>query len=263
MKILYALIALFFTAKTVFAQDNNPYEKRTFPAYSYFVSKAFDITCKMPAQFYDLKYMEPWKVREEGRAGMFYCPIIQSKNKDCVLMYCYSPFYISEKDILFSRKLVQVNRVLQNDTSSTKLKVSTNDTQARGQILFELETAFGMSDKYGVKKEGAIININEHVISFPRREAREWFNADSVFSYNLPLEKAFKKKYIYCTSMIICRNERPTMYFKWLFTKKGKQNEEMYIKQLMGNVWYNDGKWAFDEHIYAKELNSFFYDPGK
>lgn len=33
---------------------------------------------------------------------------------------------------------------------------------------------------------------------------------------------------------------RASLYFKWYFTEEGKKNEKEYIKQLEGNLWFEE-----------------------
>lgn len=55
------------------------------------------------------------------------------------------------------------------------------------------------------------------------------FNADSVFFYDIPLDKAYKEKYIHCKGMVISKGNRPAFLLKFFFTGRGKKKEKEYI----------------------------------
>ncbi len=60
------------------------------------------------------------------------------------------------------------------------------------------------------------------------KEARNMFNADSVFFYDIPLDKAYKEKYIHCKGMVISKGNRPAFLLKFFFTGRGKKRERVY-----------------------------------
>ncbi len=71
---------------------------------------------------------------------------------------------------------------------------------------------------------------------------RKYFNADSVFFWNFPIEptELDTETYTTCTYMYIQRRERVGLVFAWFFTDEGKKREWYYIDQLKKHVWYID-----------------------
>jgi hypothetical protein len=84
------------------------------------------------------------------------------------------------------------------------------------------------------------INLNQYVTITAGKRAREMFNADSIFVYDLPLDKPYLEKYPYCTGLVISKKDRATLLFKFFFTAAGRKKEEEYINQLSNHVWYDD-----------------------
>ena len=253
-KLTLIIVALSFSWN-LFAQENL-WHQRNLSAYTEYLSKEFGIICSIPERFTNLdKYYVGWKVREEKdkHTGALYGPIFQSKNKDCMLMYTAQPRYVSEKDIEIFKKTAMIERILNRDTSTTEPKVATNRSIARGQISAEIKTALGLYYRYAppLNNNSARFDFNDYVTIIAGKKAREMFNADSIYIYEIPgadsvyffdksLEKTRKGSYPYCTGVFISKDGRATMDFKLFLTKKGKKNEEKYINILSKQVWYDE-----------------------
>jgi hypothetical protein len=237
------LVLFFFIliSGNLFAQKYYMYEK-TFIGYKNYVSREFGVACTMPEKFTDLqKYMELWWIRANSHAGLSYGPILQTKDRQCVVMYSAFPFYVSQKDEEIGKKTVMINRLLNKDTITVEPNTNANSRIARGQITFELKTAIGGFDYLGNPlNDTTSFDFNNYVTVIAGEKARAMFNADSIFFYNIPLEKAYLEKYSYCTGMIFSKHGRATMSFKWFFTPRGKKKEEKYINMLSKQVWYED-----------------------
>jgi hypothetical protein len=212
-------------------QDSTRYEKWSLDAVACFVSDLFNITYKIPEKFIDLKHITPWYVNK--KSGYFYCPVIMSKDKECLIMYSISPAWMSLRNPNYILRKNVMHRIL--------LKEELRD-------ILEMDT----------------FDIDEYITLLPQKKSKEYFNADSVFFFNIPLLSGRvvvdstiidKKKYVYCTSMVISKYNRATIRIKCFFTEKGKKKEHEHIKQLGKNIWYNDGDWTFNEGKWFKWLS--------
>lgn len=239
----------------LFAQENLWYQKNL-SDYTEYLSKEFGIDCSIPERLTNLdKYYVMWKVREEKdkHVGSIYGPIFQSKNKDCMLMYTAQPSYLSDEDVELFKNRAMIERLLNRDTSTIEPIVSTNRTIPRGQILAEIKTALGLYYSYAhpLNNNSTRFDFNDYVTIIAGKKAREMFNADSIYIYDIPsadsvyffdksLEKTRKEKYPYCTGVFISKDGRASMDFKLFLTKKGKKQEEKYINMLSKQVWYDE-----------------------
>jgi hypothetical protein len=102
-----------------------------------------------------------------------------------------------------------------------------------------------LTDILGTKET----DLNEFVTVVAGKEAEERFNADSVFTFDVPryVPSPLMKEmqFEHCTMMYISRKGRPMLMFMWLFTPDGKKNEQHYIRSLDGRVWYDDAtEWT-------------------
>lgn len=218
--------------KDASSQEYSKYPVKTFPEYADFLSEGYGITCKMPSEFFDKKYSEIWRVRENRPAAFLYNPILQSKDKDCIIMFPFVPIYMSEIDYRVNKATREINKVISDDTLFNR-KPATNESIPRNTISFEIRAALEID-------KDALFDFNDHVTVLAGKEARDMFNADSVFLYDIPMDKPYKEKYTRCTGFIISKMNRPTLTLKWFFTDHGKKKETEYMARLNGTIWYHE-----------------------
>ena len=251
---LTLVIVAFSFSWNLFAQENLWYQKNL-PAYVEYLSKEFGIICNIPDGLKNLdKYYVLWKVREEQakHTGSMYGPIFQTKNNSCILMYPALPHYFSEEDVELFKKTAMIERIINKDTTVSKPKASPNLTYPRGQTSAEIKTALGLyySRGHPSNNDSVKIDLNDYVTIIAGKKAREMFNADTIYIYDIPsadsvyffdssLEKMRRRKYPYCTGVFISKDDRATMHFKLFFTKRAKKKEEKYINMLDKQIWYD------------------------
>lgn len=91
-------------------------------------------------------------------------------------------------------------------------------------------------------KGQADFRFEDYVTVIGGKMPREYFNADSVFFWNFPIEPTEQEGEIYteCIFMYIWNKEQWVgLTFAWFFTDKGKEQKWSYIDKLKGRVWYN------------------------
>jgi len=235
--IRYELILFVILFSGNLSAQKNYLKEKTLAAYSEYLSKEFGIACKIPVEFANLnKYNVMWKVRKEKdkHSGSMFGLTILSNNKECMVMYSAFPHHVSKEDAEERKKMA--------------LPVF-----PRSQITFEIKTALGLyySYEHPLNNDSAKFDFNDYVTIVAGKAAREKFNADSIYIYDIPgadsvyffdetLEKVRMRKYPYCTSMFISRNDRAAMDFRFFFTPKGKKKEDQYINMLNKHIWYED-----------------------
>ena len=218
--------------------QSSPFDK-TFQEYSDLFLEKENILCTMPKEFTDLKYYEAWKIREDREAGSYYNPIIQSNTRDCLIMYMMFPLFITPQE----NYLNNLVKVLNNKRSKDSVNVYDNDINEklpRNHISFEMRTALGQVDKRNRRIEGSVFEFDEYVTLTSGKEIRENYNADSLYIYEIPLQKPYKDNFIYCTGLLVKKRNRPAMVLKLFFTEKGKEKEKYYVELLNKTIWYED-----------------------
>jgi hypothetical protein len=172
----------------------------------------------MPKDFIDLKYEEAYPIRGKVGIGYVYAPVIQSENKECMILYSGWPVW----------------------------HIPPTEGYARNHIAGELQAALGLVNARGLPRRDTTLVLDDYVTVFSGDDARKMFNADSVFIYDLPLEEPFREVYAYRTGLLVYRKGRAIMLFKCFFTEEGKKREKEYIQRLHKKVRYKNGKWIYD-----------------
>lgn len=92
---------------------------------------------------------------------------------------------------------------------------------------------------------------NKYLRVFPLKKARESFNADSVFLYEVPTAQPARwdAKYTYCTQMLIYKVGRPNIELVWYFTEKGKKKEKRYMRKVDKRIWFNEGEGRYSGQV--------------
>lgn len=250
---LKLLIIICFLSLNIRAQEKLWYEKE-FSAYSEYLKNQYGIKCLFPKKFNDQgQYYVLWKVREDPakHIGSMYGPVFLSQNEDCLLMYSGKPHYINKKDIEIANTFATIESVLNRDTSIIEPNLSMRDDFPRSQITGEIKTALGLyyHPHSPLNNDSAQFNFNDFVTIISGKKAKEMFNADSIYIYDLPnsdsgyffdesLEKMRKEKYHYCTGIYIFKNKRAVMDIKLLLTEKGNEKKNEYIENLSNQIWY-------------------------
>ena len=213
----------------------------TFTEYSNNVYKQFNINCKIPKNFIDLKQIEIWRIRHDRPSGMVFNPMIQSKNQECILMYPKILFNIeSEREKDFSKFVAAIDRSMSKNKPEINNNDPTNAKAARSNITYQLRTALGQVDKYGSIIKDSLFVFNKYVHIISGKKVSKSFNADSIFIYDIPLENPYKDRYVFCTGMAIIKIHQPHINVFWLFTEEGEKNKHKYFKMLSKNIWYNE-----------------------
>jgi hypothetical protein len=214
------LTILFLTISVcVLAQNSQP-EPGSFSWYADIVSKVYNINCKLPDNFTDLKskHVEIFKDENNWKMSSPYFPVIQSNDKECVLMYNLLPLY---------------------------------GFWTKNLVIGEIAGMLGLDSC--VPSQCDSIQLENHVTITTGKSVHDSFNADSIITFEIPRNKAYMDKYKYCTSMMIVKNDRATMILKWFFTENGQKNKDKYISMLNNSIEYKNGKWNYDKRQIPSE----------
>ncbi|WP_455162620.1 hypothetical protein [Tannerella forsythia] len=249
------IFCAFFFSMNLSAQVTNWYEKNL-SAYTEFLKKGFGIETKTPDGFTDLnQYYVGWMAHynRSGGSGNIYGPMFMSPEKDCIIMYLARPMYSSKEDIERAKICFLMERVGNRDTTTSEPKFEDNNSMyPRAQIMAELRNALGLFISPVSRNDDTTrVDFDDYVTIISGKRARDMFNADSVYLYDLPhadsvyffdesLEKMRKGKYPYCSGMFTYKRNRATMDVKFFFTEEGKKKQDEYIRLMGKHIWYDE-----------------------
>lgn len=213
-------IVLLLLAMLTAGHADAQHSKAPFKAYSRFVSKVFDISWKQPKGFTDLHTREYWQPNNDKSSVMNYNYLFRSEKEDCIILYPEVDFLhsISQRaDLPGTKQLI---------TGDLNLKGSPEETERK---------------------------FRQQVTVLSGEDARQFFNADTVYICQPPLTTPYKEKYTHCTAIYAHKQNRPPLYFKCLFTDEGAQDKDAYIRRLRKAVRYGKGNWTYDDGLSGKE----------
>lgn len=271
--IITTILISFSFSDRLLAQDSSTYKTNT-SAYIKYFSKENGITVRIPQTFNDLhKYFVRRTVRiHKGALKLStYGAIFQTKNKECIVMYPARPLPpMTKKEKQMAKVAMRLNRRLKGDTSTAKLKLPNPNKFPRQRITLELKDNTGLYDYFERPLSDTVhFHFNDHVTIIAGKKPQEMFNADTMYIYDLPLQKPLPKQYVisdlywwmnaaatdslhatrkksgeekyaYRTGLVLFKKGRGTMLFMLFFTPEGKKHEWKYINMLGKNVWYDE-----------------------
>ena|SRR5690606_21177879 len=229
--LIYLILSVF--SFSLWAQENIPYEK-TFEAYSNYIFENDGIECKPSKELVDLQeYFVVQPIRDDRGVGAMYGPVFQTPDGNCIIQYPSSAWAWPWD--------------LQGNPKAEAKYLSYT-----GQIVREIKAALGYPDYITppTKSKNSVpmivtpvydttsIDFNTYVTTIIGKDVKERFNADTVYIYDIPLEEPFKNKYTYCTGLVIAKEGRASMNFKFFFTEEGKAAERKYLDYLDKQIWY-------------------------
>lgn len=151
-----------------------------------------------------------------------------------------------------------VANILQSDDKQCEIYfpiILYNGGPSRADSLSNARSSWGYYRQFGLIQRNSILNhllefkgqddfkFEDYVTTVGGKMPREYFNADSVFFWNFPIEpmKQEGEKYTECIFMFVWNVERAVgMTFAWFFTDEGKKNKWQYIEKLKKCVWYKE-----------------------
>ena len=236
----FSFFLILISSNALYAQDNYLYEQN-FTSYSDYISKKCGVLLKMPNNFTDLKkYFMQTKIRnaDPGPGVAFLFGPILKADKDCIVGYPYRPDYEritgwvdkSQKDSLaeWREKNAELARVLIH----TEVKAALGYPQYLPDLPPKDTIKRIISPRYDTTR----IDLNKYVTIIAGKKAKEMFNADTIFVYELPLQKPYEGKYPYCTSLYIYKRNRAALNFRLFFTPNGKKKDEEFINLLSQQI---------------------------
>jgi hypothetical protein len=254
VRILFGVLLFLVTVSHLPAQnriipsDTARYEKWSLKAVSRFMSGMFNINYTIPDGFVDLKQKEVLR-KDDKSPSIIGCPILQSKDKECVLVFSIFP------QGAWDSHRSKEDSIAIAECPACCPPINPSPYNYKGRNMMHRHCMF-LELKDILKTDN--FEMDNYISVLSPKKSKKWFNADSVFFFNADstyfFETLFSDNYRYCTSMFISKYNHGVIYLKWFFTEKGKRKEQQYMKKLAKKIWFNDGEL----HLSQKEDEKSF-----
>lgn len=213
MKTLLSLfIILFFSLTNAYAQRN------LFRMYRYECSELFDLQLTKPKGFKVIDGLTPFKVNEKMNIGMVYRMMLESKSKDCLILFPY-----------FS-----VDRYHRSTT--------------KNMFYGELKAALNIDCNNELIK----LDSAKYIRIIAKESMENYFNADTVYISKTPLMTAYRGVYNECIGINVLKKGHPSAMIKILFTEEGNKKEEEYLQILFKSIRYPDSNPEYNQEKIEK-----------
>lgn len=216
-------IILLGTSSDTFAQ------KKLFKEYRSECVQRFDIEIIKPKGFKTIGKMVPFKVNEGRSIGSFYRVALESRNKDCLILY---PFFIENrprdiaKNMAYGEVKAALNLVPEEDDG---MRMNLVD----GKFVLE------RSKKTSRNQEEIKLDTARYMRVIAEEDMENYFNADTVYVYDVPLLKPYKGIYKECIGINMVKEGHPFGMIKVLLAD-GCDAKDKYMKQLFKSIRYSD-----------------------
>jgi len=218
----------------------------SFDAIAGYYGDAFDVEWTMPEGTVDLNTRESLTIRQGYRLVSPSAPVLRYEDGECVLMYYRSPLFVSDEWAEFYEDAKNMARKKGEQNPYAIGPARNNDNTHRILMSSELGTVYGYRDEIARPLPGKPFPLDEYIDVLPEKTTRKWFNADSVFVYDLPVDDPFMGIYNHCTGVVITKKGRTGFALKLYLTDEGKKNEKRYLQSLRKTIWYRDTDWKYD-----------------
>ena len=219
------LIIISIICLSIYGQGNR--KKSFYKNYSDSIESVFKIRYQIPKGFDLVDTLITWS--EEGVesiGGFGYRPVMQSHDKKCLLSYGFSPLYFPTTEGLFS------------DPNGAFFREA--NLAHRNNFMLDMSYMLNTRD----------FNPKDYLLVQPQKNAKQWFNADSIFVFDiLPLKQPIVLNgtvYRRATKMFVSRRDRAYMQFVLFFNDETDSKKMKYFSKLKKNIWYHDAEWTFD-----------------
>ena len=206
-------------------------QKSLFKMYRFECSELYNIDLKKPKGFKVTNKVTPFKVNEKKAIGVFYRMTLESKNKDCLILY---PFFYRDDDQSFLGK---------------------------NMFYGEIKAALNLNPNNEIQE----LDSAKYIQMVAKDNMEGYFNADTVLIFKVPLLKPYKETYSQCIGINVIKVGHPFAMMKILLTEDGKKKEEEYIQILLKSIRYGDVMPVVSKQIREKvrkkmNLRFFFYN---
>ncbi|WP_279120451.1 hypothetical protein [Bacteroides acidifaciens] len=221
------IIIVFFTI-FLFASTDVSAQKKLFKEYRSECARLYDIEIIKPKGFKPIDKMVAFRVNERRNIGSFYRVALESGNKYCLILY---PFFIKNSPHNIAKNMAY---------GEVKAALNLAPEEGEDMSMNQVDGKFVLARR---KKR----DDNERVIKFDTAhymrviaedDMEKYFNADTVYVYDVPLLKPYKGIYKECIGINMVKRGHPSGMMKVLFME-GCDAKDKYLEHIFKSIRYS------------------------
>lgn len=214
----------------IFYSFTNAERKGLFSEYQVECERDFHIKLSMPAGFETIDKMVSFKVNEGRSIGSFYRVVLESRDKDCLMLY---PLFIENQSHGIAKNMTY-------GEVKAALNLAPEENECMRMNLVNGKFMLGKSNVPDRSKETVQFDTARYIRVIAGENMENYCNADTVYVYEVPLLKPYKVVYTKCIGINMVKEGHLCGIAKILLTE-GDDAKDKYMKQFFESIRYSDG----------------------
>lgn len=212
----------------IFYSFTNAERKGLFSEYQVECERDFHIKLSMPAGFETVDKMVSFKVNEGRSIGSFYRVALESRDKDCLMLY---PLFIEKQSHGIAKNMTY-------GEVKAALNLAPEENECMRMNLVNGKFTLGKSKVPDRSKETVQFDTARYMRVIAEENMENYCNADTVYVYEVPLLKPYKGVYTKCIGINMVKEGHPCGIAKILLTE-GDNAKDKYMKQFFESIRYS------------------------
>lgn len=213
----------------IFYSFTNAERKGLFSEYQVECERDFHIKLSMPAGFETIDKMVSFRVNEGRNIGVFYSLLLESRDKDCLMLY---PLFIENQSHGIAKNMTY-------GEVKAALNLAPEENECMRMNLVNGKFTLGKSKVPDRSKETVQFDTARYMRVIAEENMENYCNADTVYVYEVPLLKPYKGVYKKCIGINMVKEGHPCGIAKILLTE-GDDAKDKYMKQFFESIRYSD-----------------------
>lgn len=225
----------------IFYSFTNAERKGLFSEYQVECERDFHIKLSMPAGFETIDKMVSFRVNEGRNIGVFYSLLLESRDKDCLMLY---PLFIENQSHGIAKNMTY-------GEVKAALNLAPEENECMRMNLVNGKFTLGKSKVPDRSKETVQFDTARYMRVIAEENMENYCNADTVYVYEVPLLKPYKGVYKKCIGINMVKKGHPYGMAKILLME-GDNAKDKYMKQFFESIRYSDSMLDYKARMKSK-----------
>ncbi|ANU59564.1 hypothetical protein [Bacteroides caecimuris] len=225
----------------IFYSFTNAERKGLFSEYQVECERDFHIKLSMPAGFETIDKMVSFRVNEGRNIGVFYSLLLESRDKDCLMLY---PLFIENQSHGIAKNMTY-------GEVKAALNLAPEENECMRMNLVNGKFTLGKSKVPDRSKETVQFDTARYMRVIAEENMENYCNADTVYVYEVPLLKPYKGVYTKCIGINMVKEGHPYGMAKILLME-GDNAKDKYMKQFFESIRYSDSMLDYKARMKSK-----------